>query len=216
MLGATKGERMDFFGSVFFIALIIFIIVRVNAARKGGASAPQRTQVSRSNPSGLLAFQEKGTLPKTDSHGRVIVKLKGSASGIRWGVNLSHLDYKLANKLAGRPKEDEEFEKTIKVRLRPDTDSQFANSVLVETMDEKHIGWILKDASDDAMSVLNQLGSALKPMLASAKANGLVFEVSARISGYWEDTSDTDSPTWEADFEQMEIRIATPAEIEID
>lgn len=207
---------MNFFGSVFFIALIIFIIVRVNAARKGGASVTPRAHAARSNPSGLLAFQVNGTLPKTDSQGRVIVKLKGSASGIRWGVNLSHLDYKLANKLAGRPKEGEEFEKTIKVRLRPDTNSQFANSVLIETLDEKHIGWILKDASDDAMSVLNQLGSALQPMLAPANANGLVFEVSARISGYWEDTSNTDSPTWEADFEQMEIRIASPAEIEID
>ena len=207
---------MDFFGSVFFIALIIFIIVKVNAARKGGASAPKRTQPSRSNPSGLLAFQENGTPPKSDSQGRVIVKLKGSPSGIKWGVNLSHLDHTLANKLAGRPKEDEEFEKTIKVRLRPDTNSQFANSILVETIDEKHIGWILKDVSDDAVSVLNQLGSALEPMLSSVNSNGLVFEVSARISGYWEDTSDTDTPTWEADFDQMEIRIATPAEIEID
>ena len=216
MLGATKGEHMDFFGSAFVIALIIFIIVKVNAGRKVGARAPKRTQPSRSNPSGLLAFQENGTQPQTDSQGRVIVKLKGSASGIKWGVNLSHLDQTLANKLAGRPKEDEEFEKTIKVRLRPDTNSQFANSVLIETVDEKHIGWILKDASDDATSVLNQLGSALEPMLASFNSSGLVFEVSARISGYWEDTSDADSPVWEADFEEMEIRIASPAEIEVD
>ncbi len=207
---------MDFFVSVFFVALIIFVIVRVNAKRAGAANTPKRTQAPRSNPSGLLAFQENGTPPKTDSQGRIIVKLKGSASGLKWGVNLSHLDQAVANKLAGRPKEDEEFEKTLKVRLRPDSNSQFANSILVESSDEKHIGWILKDASDDAISVLNQLDSALKPMLASVNANGLVFEVSARISGYWEDTSDTDSPIWEADFEEMEIRIATPVEVEID
>ena len=207
---------MDLFGSVFFIALIIFIVVKVNAARKGGGSAAQKTQASRSNPSGLLAFQEAGTSPKTDSKGLVVVKLKGSSSGIKWGVNLSHLDSKLANELAVRPKEDEEFEKNIKVRLRPDSNSQYANSILVETLDEKHIGWILKDASDDAKSVLSQLESALQPMLVSFNEHGLVFEVSARIYGYWEDTSETDSPIWEAEFEEMEIRIATPAEVEID
>lgn len=201
-----------------FFAALVGVVLAVFASRL--KNKPTKASSSPMKPatqaSGLLGFQETGTAPKTDSAGRVIVKLKGGAPGIVWGVNRSHLDYLVANKLAGKVNEDEEFSKSIKVRIRPDTNSQFENSVLVETADEKLIGWILKDASADAVSVMNQIQEALVKTAPELFGQLFTFEVSAKIEGFWSEIGEDDKEEWEADIELMEIKIKAPAEVEID
>ena len=187
----------------------------IKAVAKAAATSSPTTP-AKSQASGLLGFQETGTAPQTDSEGRVIVKLKGGSPGIVWGVNRSHLDYKVGNKLAGKVNEDEEFSKSVKVRIRPDTKSQFENSVLVETTDEKFIGWILKEASDDAVSVMNQIKEVLVKTAPELFGKVFTFEVSAKIEGSWSEIGEDDKEEWEADLELMEIKIKAPAEIEVD
>jgi hypothetical protein len=203
---------------VLIVAGAIIAVLQSQSKVKAGTRSAQPAQPAHpaKQSSGLLGFQETGTAPKTDSAGRVIVKLKGGSQGIVWGVNRSHLDYQLANKLAGKVNDDLEFSKSVKVRIRHDAQSQFANSVIVETTDEKFIGWILKDYSDDAVSVMNQIAGALGQMVPQLANSNFVYEVSAKIEGAWDEIGEDDKEEWEADIELMEIRIKTPAEIEVD
>ena len=203
---------------LLFFAVVagIVLAIVVSRAKNKTASSPSTSKRPTKAASGLLGFQETGTTPKTDSAGRVIVKLKGGSPGVVWGVNRSHLDEQVANKLAGKVNEDEEFSKSVKVRIRPDTNSQFENSVLVETTDEKFIGWILKDASVDAVSVMNQIKEALVKTAPELFGKLFTFEVSAKIEGAWNEIGEDDKEEWEAEIELMEIRIKAPAEIEID
>jgi hypothetical protein len=203
---------------LLFFAVVagIVLAIVVSRAKNKTASSPSPSKRPTKAASGLLGFQETGTTPKTDSAGRVIVKLKGGSPGVVWGVNRSHLDDQVANKLAGKVNEDEEFSKSVKVRIRPDTNSQFENSVLVETTDEKFIGWILKDASADAVSVMNQIKEALVKTAPELFGKLFTFEVSAKIEGAWNEIGEDDKEEWEAEIELMEIRVKAPAEIEVD
>lgn len=200
---------------ILFVVLVVVLIVVLKRS-KASSTKVANTNKRPNSVSGKLGFQETGTKPKTDSAGRVVVKLKGGASGIKWGVNLSHLDYLVANKLAGKVNENEEFSKTVKVRIRPDKNSQFENSVLIETTDEKFIGWILKEASSDATSVMMQIQEVLVRTAPDLASSEFTFEVSAKIEGSWAEIGEGDKEEWEADLESMEIRIVTPAEIEVD
>lgn len=162
-----------------------------------------------------LGFQKSGTPPKRDKQGRVIVTVKGGSPGAVWGVNLSKLDYKIAVKLAGKVNADEEFSKTIKVRVRPDSESAFANSILIETLDGEFIGWILKDASDDVVSVLKQITKAVVGVVPELGAEEFTFEMSARIEGVWDEVGEGDDEVWEADVTSMQIKMKNPAELDI-
>lgn len=187
---------------------------KVNQTASGSGS--QTKAKPKAAPSGKLAFQEAGTQPKTDPEGRVVVKLKGGTPGVSFGVNQSRLDGELANKLAGKVNEDEEFNKSVKVRIRADRNSQYANSVLVETIDSKFLGWILKDDSEKASAVLQEIGEAMINIAPELQGSEFTFEVSARIEGYWNEVSEDGPEEWEADFELFEIRIKAPVEAEVD
>ena len=182
-----------------------------NQTRSSTKSREQNTSSSNK-----LSFQASGTAPKKDSAGRVIVKLKGSSSGILLGVNLSKLEQVQAKKLAGRVSEEEDFSKSIKVRMRPDTNSQFKDSVLIETVDEKFIGWILKDVANEAISVMTQVESALVSSVPELKREKFTFEVTAKIEGYWSDESEDKTPDWFADIQEMDVQIKVPAQVEVD
>jgi hypothetical protein len=170
----------------------------------------------RNGSSGKLAFQEAGTPPKRDKQGRVIVNVAGGTPGAAWGVNLSNLDYQLANKLAGKVKEDEEFRKSIKVHMRPDTGSVYANSVLLETPDGAFIGWILKDASDDVVSVMAQIKKAVVSAAPELASEEFTFEMSARIEGQWDEVGEDDEEVWEANIDSMLVRMKNPAELDVE
>jgi hypothetical protein len=187
----------------------------IKAAAKAVAASSSPSP-GKPHQSGLLGFQETGTPPQVDSGGRVIIKLKGGSPGVNWGVNRSDMDQALTNKLAGKVNEDEEFSKSIKVRIRPDTKSQFKDSILVETTDEKFIGWILKNDSPNASQVLQQVKAAVEQAVFELRGRDMTFEVSAKIEGYWNEVGEGDKEEWEADFDSMEIRIKAPAEIEVD
>jgi len=102
------------------------------------------------------------------------------------------------------------------VRIRPDLKSQYANSVLVETTDSKFLGWIWKDDSDSASSVLREIAEAVIKAAPELESSELTFEVSARIEGYWHEVSEEGPEEWEADFDLFEIRIKAPVEVEVE
>lgn len=208
------GDQMDVL--LFVVVAVIVLAVLISRTKNKPTTASSSAKRPAKQASGLLGFQETGTSPKTDSAGRVIVKLKGGSPGVVWGVNRSHLDDQVANKLAGKVNEDEEFSKSVKVRIRPDTNSQFENSVLVETTDEKFIGWILKESSADAVAVMNQIKEALGKIAPELFGKLFTFEVSAKIEGAWDEVGEGEKEEWEADIELMEIKIKAPAEIEVD
>lgn len=202
------------------VALAVIYIWLKSKTGKSNQTAPgSRSQTkasAKATPSGKFAFQESGSEPKKDSEGRVIVKLKGGTPGASFGVNRSRLDTELANKLAGKVNEDEEFNKSVKVRIRPDLKSQYANSVLVETTDSKFLGWIWKDDSDSASSVLREIAEAVIKAAPELEGSDFTFEVSARIEGYWNEVSEEGPEEWEADFDLFEIRIKAPVEVEVE
>ena len=187
------------------------------ANQSATGSGRQAKASAKAAPSGKLAFQESGTEPQADSEGRVIVKLNSAANGLVFGVNKMHLDPDLAAKLAGKVNEDEEFAKSVKARVRPDKNSEYANSFIIETLDGKLIGWILKADSEEAASVFSQLDSAVRQSAPELGAKELTFEVSVRIEGSWNEVSEEGQPEeWEPDFELMEIRIKVPVEVEVE
>lgn len=208
------GDQLDVL--FFVVVAVIVLAILISRTKQKPTNASNSAKKPAKQTSGLLGFQETGTSPKTDSAGRVIVKLKGGSPGLSLGVNRSHLELELANKLAGKVNDDGEFSKSIKVRIRPDTNSQFENSVLVETTNEKFIGWILKDASADAVSVMDQIVEALVKAVPDLFGKLFTFEVSAKIEGAWDEVGEGEKEEWEADIELMEIKIKAPAEIEID
>jgi hypothetical protein len=181
-------------------------------ASNGGAPASKKEPQA----SGQLGFQETGTPPKRDKQGRVILTVKGGTPGAAWGVNMSKLDYQLANKLAGKVDEDEEFSKTIKIRMRPDKESSYSNSVLLETVDGAFIGWILKDASDDVVSVMNQLKKAVLSVAPELASEEFTFEMSAKIEGHWDEVGENGEEAWDANIELMLVRMKNPAEMDIE
>jgi hypothetical protein len=211
-----EGDQMEWvlFGVILAVA---FLWLRNKSTKVATSdSGGGRRTASRPTPSGRLAFQDSNTAPKTDADGRVIVKLKGGA-GITFGVNKTHMTPDVELKLAGKVNDDEEFAKSVKARVRPDTESQYENSFIIETLDGKLIGWILKDDSSEAGSVFGQIDSALRKIAPEVSDSNFVFEVSLRIEGYWNEISEEgDLEEWEPDFDLMEIRIKLPVEMEVD
>ncbi len=211
-------EFIVFAGLAYFGFKIFKKIKEVKA--EGRDERPTGSQESRSGKSstdGVLGFQESGKEPQADAAGRVIVKLK-SGGQVEWGVNLSRLSAEVAGKiLGGKKEEDEEIEKTIRVRIRRDTKSQFSDSVLLETKKGEFIGWILKEDSPQAAGVIAELDEQLRkfsPVLADKE---FTYEVSARVAGTWYLASDEDEPEeLEAEVDDMIVRIAAPVVIEID
>lgn len=188
----------------------------VKALGKAIEAENQQSKTSGSKASGTLGFQETGTPPKTDSKGRVILILKSSSTGVKYPVNLAQIDQEVANSLAGKPNEDEEFTKSAKLFMRPDVESQYANSVVLETEAGKRVGWIKKEASDDATSVIGQISSIISKTVPELSGREFTFQVTAHIEGNWNEVGEDDKEVWEADIDFMEIRIKNPVEIEID
>lgn len=211
---------MDYFLLVCLIGAL-FIWFRYKTAKSTVANQTRTVRPktpSATTFSGRFSFQEAGTDPRTDSEGRVVVKVKGGSNGLAFGINKLHLEPELAGKLAGKVSEDEEFAKSIRARVRPDKKSEYSNSFIVETTAGNLIGWILKSDSEEAASVFGQLDSAVRRSAPELGDKELTFEVSLRIEGYWneEDYEDEGGLVWEPDFELMEIRIKVPVEVEVE
>lgn len=185
-----------------------------NAVAKA-ASSNGKPLPAQPRTTGTLGFQETGTPPKIDVGGRVILKIKGGKD-VSWGVNLSRLEANVSNKLAGKVSRDEEFIKTVKVRMRPDKESLYENSVLIETLDGQFVGWILKDASDDVVSVLSQIKKGVAEVANELASAEFTFEMSATIEGSWDEVGENDEEEWEASIDSMFIQMRNPAEIEVD
>lgn len=154
--------------------------------------------------------------PTLDGQGRAIIRLKGGSPGFRWGVNGSHGSYQAQRSLAGKAKEEGEFSKSVKVRLRLDPTSQFPNSILVETQGEEFLGWILRDANPEAFFVLNQIHQGISHLIPQYSFPMVTFEVSARVEGYWDEPDpDEEESDWEVSIDQIEVRVKNPAEIDV-
>jgi hypothetical protein len=179
-------------------------------------SRSRKGELSGSNSGNRFGFQEAGEEPQTDRAGRVIVTLKGAANGIRYRVS-NYSEIQTAKKLAGKGEEFDEFAKSVKARVIADKNSPYENSFKVETLNGEQIGWIFKDDSSEAASVFGQLYSAVRETAPELAGRELSFEVSLRIEGSWNlNTNDDDTEELEPDLELIEIRIMSPASMEIN
>jgi hypothetical protein len=115
----------------------------------------------------------------------------------------------------GKPNEDFES-KSVRLRIFQDTQSEFANSVRVETVKGHFVGWIHKEDSDLATLLLQKLTETLSGLDVQLR-QPLVFDVSARVEGYWseDDFEDNGKLSWEPEIENITIRAADPVSVNV-
>jgi hypothetical protein len=87
---------------------------------------------------------------------------------------------------------------------------------LVENIDGQFIGWILKDASEDIVSVISQISKGVRSVASELVGAEFTFEMSAKIEGYWDEVGEDDKEEWQAAVDSMLIQMKNPAEIEVD
>jgi hypothetical protein len=141
-----------------------------------------------------------------------VAKLKAGGQLVL-GVNLRHIDPGAVRELLGRPREDM-IERTVRVRMFRDVQSQYPDSVKVTTQAGHLVGWVLKDDSPLACRIVDHVTYALRT---STEVNvgptrPVIFDVSARLEGEWE----CDGDDWSGDVSDLELRIADPVQVDTD
>ncbi len=172
---------------------------------------PKQTKATSSSEG--LAYTQTGTGPQRDLKNRVVAKL-ASGSQLVFSVNKQHVTGEALKYLMGKPKEDDEVSRSVRLRMFRDDESQFANSVKLETPRGDLVGWILKADSDLACKLIDQLDDALKAHDPALRGERIVFDVSAKVSGYSMMPEDEDDEPY--DLEEVEIRIKDPVEMDVD
>jgi len=151
--------------------------------------------------------QEKvaGKLPES-----AVVTL-AAGSQIELETNLKYISSEAEKELLGN-RENDEIEKSVKVLMHRDIQSQFKNSVRLVTQKGHLIGWVSKADSDLACKVIDETSkAALKEWKKELKGRFLYFEVSARVEGYVNrDGSDVD-----CGLDDVVIRIKDPVSADL-
>lgn len=125
-----------------------------------------------------------GEVPPPSTGEPVAVKLKGGA--VELLVNIQDIDEKVTRELMGKPKDDmEEVDRSIRVWMFRDLESEFPDSVRVQTRKGNTIGWIRKNQSYFACELIEQLGAAVSQHDSSLQGRAPHLNVAARVHGEW-------------------------------
>ena len=148
--------------------------------------------------------------PVPQSAAAFVAKLKGGKQ-LTLGVNVKHVTPEATRELLGRPREDG-IERTARVRMSRDTQSQYADSVKVTTESGALVGWVLKDQSQLACRIIDQVTYALRTSteVSVGASQAVVFDVSAAIEGEWE----RDGSDWSGEVFDVQLRIADPVQVD--
>lgn len=185
---------------------------------KAAAKAVEASSSASKNKSAKsgLGFQQAGTSPKTDKAGRVIVILK-SGSEVIVPVHTYKITDLAAQKIAGKPKLDEEFDKSAKTRVCVTSIEKGKEEVRVETVDGDFIGVVKRESAEFAATLFKQTEASLISAVPELQGKSLVFEVSANITGYWAEDEDEDGKSIiETTIEEINLKIKAPVTVEIN
>ena len=130
---------------------------------------------------------------------------------IELDTNLKYVSAEAERELLGS-RENDEVDKSVRILMHRDTQSQFKNSVRLVTQKGHLIGWVQKSDSDLACKVIDQTTkAALKEWKKELKGRFIYFEVSARVEGYVSrDGTDVD-----CGLDDMVIRIKDPVSADL-
>jgi hypothetical protein len=174
------------------------------------------TAKAKPDQAGELGFQTTGTAPQTDKSGRVIVKLK-AGSEVILPVHTYKMALETGTKLAGKPKQDEEFDKSVKTRVSLVSQLKGSEEVLVETVDGDPIGFVKRESAQFAATLFSQIQGSLTASVKELSGRSFVFEVSANIIGEWSEDQDENGKDFiYAEFAELNLKIKAPISAEVD
>jgi hypothetical protein len=142
-----------------------------------------------------------------------------SGKEIALGVSVYSDDLATMKELIGKPQDDKEVTKTVKVWISRDLTSAYPDAVRVETKSGRHVGWISKNQAYFACELINQIGEAAAESRPQYAGGAPRCQVSMRIeeaSWDYDDYVDDDTGEavgWVADIGRPEIRIGSPVNI---
>lgn len=187
-----------------------------NVASRAVLDHGQQPKTKTSEEISKLAFQITNTSPKTDNRGRVIVKLK-NGSDVTIPVHTYKMKLEAGNKLAGKPKEDEEFDKSVRVRVSIISNQKGAEETRVELLDGSYIGVVKRESAEFAATLFEQIASGLKLEIPELADSVFVFDVSANIIGEWQDDeNDEGEPILFAKFTELNLKVKAPISAEVE
>jgi len=104
---------------------------------------------------------------------------------IEFDLNLSRLAESEAEALLGKKRKNAEVEeRRVQVLVSRDTASKFKNSVKVELSDGRFVGWVSKDDSDNACTIIDGVAKLRKRR---DRDKGIRLQVTLEVEGEWED-----------------------------
>jgi hypothetical protein len=163
--------------------------------------------------SGKFAFQDEGKAPLRDSSNRVIVKVQ-TGSSISLGVNEQSETPEVVKYLLGKPEADKEIEnRSVRLRIFRDLESEYPDSVKIETTKGDFIGWVLKNDSAIACKVIDSLTQQVRQV--APELDSLVFDVGAKVDGAFDEDEDEEGKTILVPNFDVVLKIKDPAEIDI-
>lgn len=124
-------------------------------------------------------------------------------------------DLPTMKELLGKPQDDDEVSRNVKVWMYRDLTSQYPDAVRVDTKSGRHIGWVVKGQSYFACELINQVAESIYKQRPDLAGRAPKCRVTMHVEGSW-DFDDTvyeegeDPPGWQASIDYPEIRIAAP------
>lgn len=157
-----------------------------------------------------LTFERERKLPEVDSAGRVIVRL-AAGSQIEFEVRVRDPEADIGYFL-GKPKDDgDEVIRSVRARVLIDAQNK---SVEVTTPGGQEIGQVYFEETEKAIKIFGLLEVGVRKSSKGLAGKQLVFDVSLRVEGVWEEDSEEESG-WFGDVHSAVIRIKDPAGIDI-
>lgn len=163
--------------------------------------------------SGKFAFQEENKSPLRDSSNRVIVKVQ-TGSSIELGVNEQSDTSEVVKYLLGKPEAYKDVEnRSVRLRIFRDLESEYPDSVKIETTKGDFVGWVLKSDSAVACKVIDSLTQQVRHV--APELESLVFDVGAKVDGTFDEDEDDDGKTTLIPDFDVVLKIKDPAELDI-
>lgn len=201
-------EFLIFFGLVFGAWYFFSKKVKGKFVPSPGVAKKVSNSPSSKKPQEGLTFEREGKLPETDPEGRVVVRL-AAGSQIEFEVRVTADEPELRY-LLGKPKDDE-VARSVRARAWVDVAN---GSVEIRTPDGNEIGRVLFAETRKAIEIFGLLDAGVKKVSKGLAGRPLVFDVSLRVEGDWQEDSEEESG-WSGDVHSAVIRIKDPAGMDI-
>ena len=197
----------------------LFSRLAKSAATLNAPKPIQSTSTVTGSPQQMTTTTGEVSPPATGEP--IHVKLKGGKD-VELLVNTQGISEAAARELFGRPKDDdEEVDKTVRLWMSRDLESQYPDSVRVQTRKGKAVGWIRKDQSYFACELIDQIGGSLAQQDPSLLGRAPHLNVSAGVFGAWlteyetdEDGNDLDDEKLVPEVDGVAIRLPWPVVME--